>query len=183
MTEKQASVVEVKSTSLAEIYARAENRAWCRLFWEDSGQVIIVSDYGNWAYWWGHRGKLSVPEFLASLECDYMGRKMLGADLYERDDIATVKSIRDELQEELDSHGMLLHLFEEETELLDKYCDGEISFEEWAEDTSLSEPYESAVKCICSEWQNFWDKLWVPLVQSALVELCCEAKPADGVES
>jgi hypothetical protein len=151
----------------SEIYVRSENSEWCRILWREEGWVIILSDYGHWAYWWGYRGEgVSVPQFLSNLDRDYMGRKMLGADLMVFSLEETVKAIRAELACADDDS------YEHELDLVEQLESGKISPGEWYEDTFMPDPYELSRTEICSSWSSFWDRIWVPLVQPMLRAEC-----------
>ena len=61
-----------------QILASGEHRSWINLMWDKAGRVIILSDYGNWSFFWGCRGEgVSTEKFLAELDMHYMGKKML----------------------------------------------------------------------------------------------------------
>lgn len=167
VTKPAIGVAEFK-----EIYVRDDRRAWCRLLWQDNGWVIILSDYGHWAFWWGHRGNQSVPKFLSQLDREYMGGKMMGEQLYEFSLESTVQAIREDIIDSRKTCGMTKEEASSEWALAQQLEDGELSFDAWYGESSMVDGYECHRKEVCGTWRHFWDRLWVPLVQPVLAE--CE---------
>lgn len=152
-----------------EIYARDDRYAWAKLLWQDDGRVIILSDYGTWSYFWGHRGEgVSVEEFLLQLNEDYMGSKMLAGDLMVFSLKDTVNGIRGEIRDRILEGSISNAEVAFENSICDCLEDEDFSFEDWMKATELDEPWESAKKEICPEWSNFWSRLWVPLIKPQL---------------
>lgn len=152
-----------------EIFVKDSYHAWAKLLWQDDGRVIILSDYGVWSYFWGHRGEgVSVEEFLSDLDEGYMGSKMLAGNLMVFSLEKTVKGIREEIADLIregsieDANAIF------ESNLCKCLEDEDFPFDEWMKATELDEPWESARKEICPEWANFWSRLWVPLIKPQL---------------
>ena len=132
--------------------------------------MIILSDYGHWSFWWGYRGDYSVPAFLAKLDIGYMGGKMMGVELYEYSETSTVQAIREHVIDYRHKwRSMSKEAARYEWDLAAELESGEIDLHEWYSQTKLEDAYEFQRKEICSTWQCFWDRLWVPLVQPILV--------------
>lgn len=163
-----------KQTILNEISVKNDHGAWARLLWEDNGRVIIISDFGHWSYWWGHRGTSSVAKFLAGLDSFYMGNKMLGSDFRKHSDSETIKSIRQFIRDERKNGGMEKHKAREEWNLVQDYEDGEYDYRGWIEQTSICEPWDLGRTECSIDWKSFWDRLWVPLIQPELTGLIAE---------
>lgn len=160
---------QIRKAEFHEIYVRNDRSAWCKLLWQDNGWVIILSDYGHWAYWWGHRGEgVSVAKFLAGLDRDYMGNKMMGQSLMEFSLESTVQAIRETIIFERKSCGMEKEEARSEWELAERLEDGDLSFEGWYGESSMVDGYECQRKEVCGTWSNFWDRLWVPMVVPVL---------------
>jgi len=160
---------KVRTAEFHEIYVRNEQSAWCKLLWQDNGWVIILSDYGHWAFWWGHRGEgVSVPAFLAKLDRDYMGGKMMGQALREFSLKSTVQAIRETIISDRKTCGMTKEEAEGEWELVQRLEDGDLSFESWYGESSMVDGYECHRTEVCGTWDCFWNRLWVPLVVPVL---------------
>jgi hypothetical protein len=161
----------IETRSFNEVYVRDDNSAWARLLWDKCGRVIILSGYGHWSYYWGDRGDYTVQEFLANLDIQYMGKKMMGTNLEEYDAEGTVQCVkehitRDRRTGELDKEAAR-KMFDEIGEYGDFW--DRHDFVEWGRDQQhYPDWYEFARESVCSEWQNFWDRLWVPLIQPIL---------------
>ena len=159
----------VRLAEFKEIYVRNDQSAWCKLLWQDNGWVIILSDYGHWSHWWGHRGEgVSVPKFLASLDRDYMGEKMMGQALREFSLKSTVQAIRETIIADRKTCGMEKDEARSEFELVSQLESGDLSFEGWYGESSMVDGYECHRTEVCGTWDYFWNRLWVPLVVPAL---------------
>jgi hypothetical protein len=152
-----------------QIIASSEHRDWVNLLWDKAGRVIILSDYGNWSFFWGCRGEgVSTEKFLAELDMHYMGKKMLGDKFWDFDLDSTVDAINACIKEYL-KNGYL-----SEGDSFTEYAqvktlsEGGISFEMWCQDAYLDDAYELAVNVPSNDWQQLWDRLWVPFVQPEL---------------
>lgn len=171
-TVARSTEVTRTSATFTEIYARNESRAWCRLLYEDSGRVIILSDYGDCSHCWWCRGEgVSVPKFLAELEMDYMGRKMLGAAIEEYSHADTVKAIREKICFERSYEYLTKEEAREEWDRVGPLEENDIPFDVWVSDTSLEDAYECRRTRTSRTWVNFWEKLWLPLIQPELAKL------------
>lgn len=160
---------KVRTAEFHEIYVRNEHSAWCKLLWQDNGWVIILSDYGHWAYWWGHRGEgVSVAKFLAGLDRDYMGNKMMGQALMEFSLESTVQAIRESIISDRKTCGMTKEEAASEWALAQLLEDGMLSFEQWYGESSMVDGYECQCKEVCGTWDGFWKRLWLPLVVPVL---------------
>jgi hypothetical protein len=161
----------IKQTTFNEISVKRKHGCWARLLWEDSGRVIIISDYGNWSYICTHRGTSSVPEFLADLDSFYMGKKMLGSHFTNHSDELTIKSIREFILESRKNGGMDKERAIEEWEIVGYYADGDCDYRGWVEKTSICDPWDLGRDECSHEWTSFWNRIWVPLIQPELQSL------------
>ena len=165
----ETTVSPVKTTEFKEIYVKNGNCAWCRLLWQENGWVVILSDYGHWAYWWGHRGQgVSVAKFLAGLDRDYMGNKMMGQALMEFSLESTVQAIRETIISDRKSCGMEKEEARNEWELALQLEAGDLSFDAWYGESSMVDGYECRRTEVCGTWDSFWKNLWLPLVVPVL---------------
>ena len=150
----------MKTVPFSEITARSDNGFWVRLLIEEeTGWVVILSDYGNWSYRWTHIGTRTLTEFLVKLDSGYMGGKMLGAGISVYSHSATEECIREDI-----AKNSIIATLDRQTErdLLEKFADGEFDFNSWCEQTSYQEPWEFSRTEMDSSWSNFWEHLWEP---------------------
>jgi hypothetical protein len=144
MATTLAEIPSVTETVLKTLWARNESHAWVKLLWDEkTGWVHILSDYGNWAYYWGHRGEKTVAEFLLQLDHQYMGKKMIGEGYFEFSLDKTVEDIRVYLANMFDE-GLDEVTVESEKSLLEQLKSGEIDFRYWCDETSVEVACEFA---------------------------------------
>ena len=155
-----------QDTTFRSIHVTGSYGEWAELLWRPSGRVIIISDYGNWSYYWGHRGSKSTAAFLVELDIHYMGKKMLGAELEEFSLDSTFKRICEGILSARYSGDLSKDNARNEWELAQELDEGDISFEGWGLSSEFfrEDWYEYSCKEMVSEWTNFWDRLWVPLI-------------------
>lgn len=160
----------VKTITETEISA-SDGHAWVKvLLQEDTGSVVILSDYGNWSNLWlpDHRPD-NLPAFLARLDADYAGGKFLGVALLVYDEDATRKGIVEHI---LEARRTLETTKEQAREHYDDLGFLDQGFDWWCGNTSLEDAWEWAPRTVMNhDWRNFWDRLWVPFVVPALCEL------------
>lgn len=171
-----STVTKITETTFKEIFVRNENHAWCRLLLEAStGRVVIISDYGSWAYCWIHIGERTLEEFLAQLDLDYMGHKMLGVHSEVIDEDSTQKAIKQTIFELRRTGSYSRDEARAEYGFLQELIDGYVDFNGWAANTAIDDCYELQQRCIAPCWANFWQYLWKPLIRPALLSDAVEA--------
>lgn len=166
--------VLVTTDAVFQQIAVRHNGDHARLLWQDDGRVILVSSYGNWSYFWSHRGDRSVPEFLVDLDIDYMGSKMLGCESQEFDDKGTSQAIRETILEYRREGSITKEQARSEWEEVECLEDGEYDFRQWYEASEHLGPdcYELRRTKTNSNWYWFWKRIWEPLIQPELKENC-----------
>lgn len=139
--------------------------SWSVVFIDSTGVFSVVSDYGNWAYWWTSFGD-DIRKFLTQCDSDYVGRKLGGADLRVFDGEETQKEVRKEIcrarregeldryraREEWDNAGII---------------DDEYTFQQFLEDTGLDDLHE----CARMRWDHgikHWSHVSFPRLQELL---------------
>lgn len=171
--------IEVSKVCYDSIYAR-DRGSWCRLLWHELGRdtngqiaatVHIMSDYGNWSYTWSHIGDPSIESFLADLDSDYLGKKMMGSAFRVHDDEGTQRAIKQHILESRLDGSMDKDEARGEWNLLIDYVAGDIDFRGFMENSELCEPWEYGRKKPDDCWSHFWDRLWEPMIQPKLKEL------------
>jgi len=142
----------------------------CRLCWQDeTGHVIIASSYGHWQYYWTSIGNRTLAQFLAKLDMHYMGGKMLGIGIDVNCDRSTIQCIREHIIEYRRDCTYTKEFAREEWQTVDSWESGMLmDFREWCETTKIDDAYELRRKIINPSWEQFWNKLWVPLVVPVL---------------
>lgn len=164
---------------MREISAVTKSWGWARLLIdEETGRVVIVSDYGEWSYCWRHIGDRTLPQFLAGLNWDYMGEKMLNGNIRVPSDERTVNHIKSEIISlrktgTLDKEEAAL-----EWEFIDEFQRGWTDFRGWCDQTHLMEPWEYRCDEPNGQWMSFWDHIWTPLIVPALKQIGDSPRPS-----
>lgn len=143
---------------------------WCKLCWqEETGHVIISSDYGHWQYYWNSIGKKTLAQFLSGLDMHYMGGKMLGAGLHEYCEASTIQCIREHITQYRRDGSYTKEFARTEFDNVRRLEDGYYQdFREWYEATKIEDAYELRRDRVRPCWEQFWNRLWVPFVVPAL---------------
>ena len=161
--------VEIKQTTLTEIFAKTENWGWARVLIEETGRVIVVSDYGEWSYCWWSIGNKTIYEFLASLDSQYMGGKFLGAELHKHSDKNTIQAIRESILFDRQCGEMTKAEAADEWATVKSYEDAILDYRTWCEEQDYWEsPWEFGREEVVGTWDSFWNKLWTPHIVPAL---------------
>lgn len=146
-------------------------REWARLLWEESsGRVFIASSYGCWSFCWTHIGERSLREFLADLDMEYMGKKMLGSHSHVFSLEGTVQCIKEWILRYRKDRSFTKQEAREEWDIMLKFKCGWIDFGEWYNETNIDDAYECSQNEMAPEWRHFWERLWVPLIQPILID-------------
>lgn len=162
------------SKTLRRYNLRTEKGAWLGMVViSDDGYFSTVSDYGNYAYWWGH-AEMEFRAFLCQLEPDYLCSKLAPGRVYygeptERDVRRTILTsrrrmdlTREEAREEWD------HL--EESDL-----GAPEGFAIWYQGTKLHDAHELAHYGTEPQAVAFAERVWPALVAALRAELAAEA--------
>lgn len=124
---------------------------WAILTIGSDGTFTAISDWGDYAHWWGNiGGDGDLRRFLLRAAEDpgyFLGKLADGRDEYDGD--GTFKAIRDHLREEKRAGKEFPPappwLQEEQERLRDhkeNILDGEHGFQGWCEETQIEEPWE-----------------------------------------
>lgn len=121
---------------------------WAILTIGSDGTFTAISDWGDYAHWWGNiGGDGDLRRFLlrASEDPDYFLRKLADGRT-EYDGEETLKEIQAYLREAAEDGQDPPHWLPEEQERLRNaekdILEGEHGFEEWCEDTAIEEPWD-----------------------------------------
>ena len=159
------TTIEHRLVTFQSIYV-SDRHEWVTLYWrEATGRVIINSSYGDWSFSWAHRGNRTLADFLADLDMDYMGGKMLGADYYVFSLDETKVAIKEHILEERRQAALTKEEAEEVWERFNSLKDGDITFEMWVnEESILCDTFDFHRTEPEPSWVHFWNKLWKPFV-------------------
>lgn len=50
--------------------------SWATIVVCEDGQVLVQSDYGDWAHWWSHHGREGIKHFLCEIDHWYLMNKL-----------------------------------------------------------------------------------------------------------
>jgi hypothetical protein len=70
---------EARQYKILTIHLKFERGGWSIYYIdEDSGSLLIMSDWGNYSYMWGHggRGDKTLAQFLAGCSSEYIAEKL-----------------------------------------------------------------------------------------------------------
>ena len=160
-------------TTFNEIAVHHDNE-WCRLLWQPVGekenhayQVIILSSYGNWSHLWFTSS--CIPSFLARLNLEYMGAKLIDNELFQQyDQTETSLKVKEYILESRRGNSInkdhALQCWEFAGDGLSEH-----EFVELCRISNIEDLWELKVTGPCSTWKSFWKYLWVPAVVPALL--------------
>jgi hypothetical protein len=169
---------------------------WARIWITDDGCISILSDYGNYGYWFGGLPECGMRQFLAHAGDDYLLGKFSGGKR-ELDEKATKKAIEDELQEAFGSGD---DLDRELSALRDVDLSNPIEHNDWMRETELDweiiyhgglfkEQYPQQVMAFMKElWPLFRERLNAELERESLEPprdqaTACPVMPTPGLET
>ncbi len=148
---------------------------WARIWITDDGCISIMSDWGNYGYWFGSPG-CEFRLFLTGCDDDYLGNKFAGGKT-EFDGEETVEAIRERILH-LRRHGRISKSWaHQEWVKLPKYFDTPEDFGSWMRDSSLEDMYEYARYVRPHAVRQFMKQVWPLLVAQLKAELDAEQPP------
>ncbi len=161
-------------------------RTWGRFFLTTDGTLGIVSDYGNYGYWWTHPG-CEIRQFLIGCEPDYIiGKLAGGATEYDAEE--TGRRIKREILRLRRTRDLSQKGARDEYELLarhDAVSDQRLLFL-WYEETRLHEVVEVVSELFVYskpfQLQGFMKVLWPAFIAKLEEELAAEALPAEETQ-
>ncbi len=143
----------------------------------DDGYFSTVSDYGNYAYFWGDAGE-SFRKFLCRLGSDYYLPKFGVRDEYDGGE--TLKDVKRSIIEERRAGHLDREEARQEWDLLGENSGLEEreNFALWWQATQLSDAHEYACSSISGEARGFAKHVWPAFTAMLRTELASEAKVA-----
>ncbi len=159
------------TATFREIYV-ANKGEWCRLLMEPKcWRIILLSGWGCWSHRFSLSPRESFPEFLRTLDMDYLANKCLGLAAREHDDAASASAAREWLLDERRRGVIEKPEARGEYDLLEQFASGVLDWEEWLSQTNIPDAYEFGRTRLIPYWERFWELLWVPLIVPALREM------------
>ena len=141
------------------------------------GFFSVVSDYGNYAFWWTHFGEGDFRAFLISLEWDYAAGKLGQGHTKVFQGQSTIENVRDHILQHRRDGSWSKERALEEWELIES-TDLSIHPEDWMRATKIEDAYE----LIRRDWPAdvlAFCKVLLPRFQQVLRdELARETAPA-----
>jgi len=150
---------------------------WARIWITSDGCISIMSDYGNYGYWFGDPGG-EFRRFLTKCDDDYLLRKFSGSerDFAEKE---TVRAVRDEVLRMRRTEQLTMSEAKHEWQLiLDTDWLSEWSRQEWFEQTKIGDAAELMRRRYPNDLWHFMKKLWPVFVEKLKTELAAEAADA-----
>ncbi|QQR47781.1 hypothetical protein JKA73_17760 [Myxococcus xanthus] len=175
----------------------ADNRWLAEVFLRSDGLFTVVSDYGNYGYWWGNPGR-PVREFVAALadrdESDYLCGKLGSRDWW--DGTSTLKAIREHIIEYRRDGSWTKERAAEEwqtlSEALTTWHDvdarnatemDELQFHNWFRETKIDDASEFAAYDYEPQLRAFASEVMPVLATAIREQLKAEAAVADATAS
>lgn len=152
---------------------RGEHREWARIWITDDGCISIMSDFGNWGYWFGSPG-CEFRKFLTRCDDDYISKKLADGER-EYDGERTFANVRREIIR-LRRDGLSAELARHEWELCERFSklENREDFALWQAE-SVIDPSELASFVYPFQLQHFVKRLWPLFVMQLRAEIEREA--------
>lgn len=148
---------------------------WARIWITDDGCISVMSDYGNYGYWFGDPG-CEFRLFLTHCDDDYLGNKFAGGKT-EFDGEATVELIRERILHLRRTGSLAASVARDEWNALPGVFDTPEDFQSWArDDTQLQDAYELSCYVRPHAVRNFFKRTW-PLFKAQLREELAAEQP------
>lgn len=160
--------VTVESTRSVRVRASLRGGAsWALLRFEDStGWVNITSDYGHWTYHWhpNHRSE-SLGNFLSHIDRDYAAGKFLGGAAAVYDQETTARHVRYMICSYRRDGTLSKERARQEWDHVELLNESRAA---WLAMTRLPNAFDMYCTVIDHSFQNFWSRLWDPMIKPQL---------------
>lgn len=154
---------------------RGGSTEWMRAWLTSDGCISIVSDYGNFGYWFGAPGG-EFRRFLTQCDDHYLGTKFSdGHREYKGEE--TLRRVKERILSHRREGDLSREEARTEWDLLDQFdrLEHEQHFTRWYDQTELSDASEFYCTGISSQIEWFLKRLWPFFVKALEVELAAEA--------
>jgi hypothetical protein len=140
------------------------------------GYFSVISDFGNYAYFWTHAG-MEFRKFLTQLDWHYVATKISPVQHGPFDGDRTVQNVKRRILELRRRHSLTKEEADEEWQNADRGFNSEVDFHLWLNETTLDDAYELAVRPDFPRNVEDFTKVLFPRFQKVLKdELEAEAK-------
>ncbi len=167
-------------TRFYQVRVAPPNIEWARIWITDDGCISILSDYGNYGYWFGGLPPCGMRAFLVGCGDDYLVNKFSAGER-EVDHKATEKAIQKEIWELMGAgdFGITEKLHEEE--IMDGVdWSSEVEQWDWARASKIDEAWRLIQTRYPVQVTMFLEKLWPLFVGQLKAELAEEALSSSG---
>lgn len=163
---------------------RGNGSEWMRAWLTSDGCISIVSDYGNYGYWFGAPGG-EFRRFLLGADTDYLGNKLAdGQRDYKGEE--SLRSVKHHILKQRRSLEWSRDQARREWDLLADFdgLDHEFDFLRWSNETEIEYAEIEYLYCegIPSQLQWFLKNLWPFFVEKLQAEIDDEEEAAGGME-
>ncbi len=149
---------------------------WARIWITDDGCISILSDHGNYGYWFGQPG-CEFRKFLCECDDDYLGKKFSGGRR-EFDLEDSVKHIRYMIRTWRRDGSIDKTTAAQEWELARDLDAVNITPEQWYFQTGFSDASEMLLYRVPIQLQMFLKHLWPLFIEQLRAELVSEISRA-----
>jgi hypothetical protein len=168
-----------KSNPITRFYEVKPKSGWARIWITDDGCISIMSDWGNYGYWFGAPG-CEFRVFLVGRDDDYLGNKFAGGKT-EFDGEETVEAIRERILYLRREGRLSRDVARKEWTSLPTCFDTPDDFSCWVNETTMNDMYEYARYVRPHAVRHFLKHVWPLFVGQLKAELASE--PAAQVAS
>lgn len=159
-------------------YKIRNDRGWAVFVIGSDGYFSVVSDYGNYAFWWSHIGEIDFREFLINLDHDYVCSKLAQDRQKEYQADSTLESVKEYICEARRRGLFTAEEAREEWELAEDFLENEGNPDSWLRFTKISDAWEHAVYDYPSQLRAFYKNLWKDFAKALHEELQFERSRA-----
>lgn len=149
-------------------------RGFARLHLDEAaGLCTLTSSWCEGSAYWLHRGKgVSLARFVAGIDSGYALDKLIPSAQHRVDDPdATRAAILEAIADQDDYDDDPSWDSDAERALADEVKQGSLTYEEWAQNTRLDEPWHCWRTKVNPQWTDLWSEVWEPHLRPALVAL------------
>lgn len=172
-----------KQNPLTRFYEIKPGRSgWARIWITDDGCITIMSDWGNYGYWFGDPA-MEFRAFLLGCDNDYLGRKFSAGET-ELDADATARGIKERILHSRRYGSWSKALARVEWQLVKStYFDDEHARQWWYEHTELSDASDALCYRTPRKVQFFLKNVWPLFVGQLRAELAGEPAVAGSLQA
>ncbi len=153
---------------------------WARIWITDDGCISIMSDWGNFGYWFGAPG-CEFRKFLTGCDDDYLGNKFAAGKEFDGEE--TADAVRERIRDLRLRSGLSATTAREEWDAVPTAFDDDVAFRDWMHRTLLSEAWECAHYVRPHNVTQFIKHVWPLFMEMLKAELTQEAIPKEAASA